>query len=89
MGQGLQGYATDAARRMIAFGLEEQRLHRISAAVGPDNAGSIAVVRKLGMQYEGRIRDHVFTNGAWRDSLLYATLEPEWMAGHRLPPRMS
>lgn len=73
-----KGYATDAARRMIAFGFEDLGLHRISAAIGPDNAASIAVVSKLGMQYEGRIRDHVFTNGAWRDSLLYAVLEQDW-----------
>ena len=30
------------------------------------------------MTYEGRIRDHVFTNGAWRDSLLYSLLAGEW-----------
>jgi ribosomal-protein-alanine N-acetyltransferase len=73
-----KGYATDATRRMIDFGFGELHLHRISAAIGPDNAASIAVVRKLGMQYEGRIRDHVFTNGAWRDSLLHAVLKQEW-----------
>ncbi len=73
-----KGYATDAARLIIAFGFEDLSLHRISAAIGPDNAASIAVVEKLGMQYEGRIRDHVFTNGAWRDSRLYAVLEQDW-----------
>jgi [ribosomal protein S5]-alanine N-acetyltransferase len=72
------GYATDAARTMIRFGFEELQLHRISAAIGPDNAASIGVVTKLGMKYEGRIRDHVYTNGAWRDSLLYAVLQGEW-----------
>ena len=65
-----KGYATDAAHRMIAFGFNELGLHRISAAIGPDNAASIAVVRKLGMQCEGRIRDQVFTNATWRDSPL-------------------
>jgi [ribosomal protein S5]-alanine N-acetyltransferase len=73
-----KGYATDAAQRMAAFGFEQLGLHRISAAIGPDNAASIAVVGRLGMQYEGRLRDHVFTNGEWRDSLVYALLEPEW-----------
>ena len=73
-----KGYATDATQRMIRFGFQELGLHRISAAIGPDNAASIAVARKLGMQYEGRIRDHVFTNGAWRDSDLYAVLEFQW-----------
>jgi ribosomal-protein-alanine N-acetyltransferase len=72
-----KGYATDAARRMIQFGFDELGLHRISAAIGPDNAASIAVVRKLGMQQEGRIRDHVYTNGVWRDSILFSVLEHE------------
>jgi RimJ/RimL family protein N-acetyltransferase len=73
-----KGYATDAARQMIAFAFNELGLHRVSAAIGPDNAASIAVVRKLGMQPEGRLRDHVYTNGAWRDSLLYSILAHEW-----------
>ena len=76
-----KGYATDAARRMIAFGFQELGLHRVSAAIGPDNSASIGVAEKLGMQYEGRIRDHVFTNGAWRDSVLYSLLEHEVTAG--------
>jgi RimJ/RimL family protein N-acetyltransferase len=72
-----KGYATDAARTMIAFGFEELDLHRISAAIGPDNESSISVIKKLRFQYEGRLRDHVFTNGAWRDSLLYSILAEE------------
>jgi ribosomal-protein-alanine N-acetyltransferase len=75
-----KGYATAATQRMIAFGFAELGLHRISAAIGPDNAASVAVVTKLGMQHEGRIRDHVFTNGAWRDSLLFSVLRHEWSA---------
>jgi RimJ/RimL family protein N-acetyltransferase len=52
--------------------------HIVSAAVGADNDASIAIVKRLGMQYEGRIRDHVFTNGDWRDSLLHSLLASEW-----------
>jgi ribosomal-protein-alanine N-acetyltransferase len=74
-----KGYATDATREMTAFGFEKLGLHRVSAAIGPDNAASISVVSKLGMLYEGRIRGHVFTNGVWRDSLLYSVLEHEWI----------
>ena len=64
-----RGYATDAARTLVNYGFEQLDLHRISAAIGPDNAPSIALVQRLGFQYEGCIRDHVYTNGAWRDSL--------------------
>jgi ribosomal-protein-alanine N-acetyltransferase len=77
------GYATDAARTLIDFGFRELGLHRISAAIGPDNAASIALVKRLGMQYEGRIRHHVFTNEAWRDSLLYSLLAKEWVSAVR------
>jgi [ribosomal protein S5]-alanine N-acetyltransferase len=73
-----QGYASEAARLAIDFGFRDLQLHRISAAIGPDNAPSISVVRRLGMVYEGRIRDHVFTNGNWRDSELYSILTHEW-----------
>jgi len=73
-----QGYATDAVATMISFGFTDLDLHRLSVAIGPDNAASIAVASKLGFQYEGRLRDHVHTNGAWRDSLLYSLLAPEW-----------
>jgi RimJ/RimL family protein N-acetyltransferase len=65
---------------LIDFGFQELKLHRISAAMGPDNATSVAIVRRLGMTYEGRIRDHVYTNGQWRDSLLYSILADEWTA---------
>lgn len=74
-----KGYATDAARSMVAYGFTGLGLHRISAAIGPDNAASIAVVRQLGFAHEGRLRDHVYTNGAWRDSELYSILSHEWV----------
>lgn len=75
-----RGYATDAARALTTFAFTELGLHRISAATGPENAASIAMVEKLGFTREGVLRDHVFTNGSWRDSILYSVLEHEWQA---------
>jgi len=76
-----RGYARDAARTITSFGFRELGLHRISAAVGPDNTTSTNLLKALGFAYEGRLRDHVYTNGAWRDSLLYSALEDEWVDG--------
>ncbi|MGH3468090.1 MAG: GNAT family N-acetyltransferase [Thermocrispum sp.] len=73
-----KGYALDAARTLITYGFEVLHLHRISAAIGPENAASLSIVQRLGFTHEGRLRDHVFTNGAWRDSELYSVLAPEW-----------
>jgi RimJ/RimL family protein N-acetyltransferase len=75
-----RGYATDAARTFAVFGFGRLGLHRISAAIGPDNAASIRIAERLGMRREGRIRDHVLTSGVWRDSLLYSVLDHEWTA---------
>lgn len=72
-----RGYATDAVHTMINYAWDVLDLHRITAAVGPDNAASLAVVKRVGMTYEGRLRDHVFTNGDWRDSLLYSILRSD------------
>lgn len=73
-----RGYATDAARVLVDFGFTRLGLHRITAAIGPDNAASTAVVTRLGFTREGRLRDHVHTNGAWRDSELHSVLNTEW-----------
>jgi RimJ/RimL family protein N-acetyltransferase len=73
-----RGYATDACRALAGFGFGELGLHRVSAAIGPGNEASVRVVERLGFAFEGTIRDHVYTNGAWRDSGLYSVLEHEW-----------
>jgi RimJ/RimL family protein N-acetyltransferase len=71
------GYATDATRTVLRFAFGPLALHRVTAAIGPENSASIAVVKNLGFSYEGHLRDHVFTNGAWRDSLLFSLLNTE------------
>ena len=72
-----RGYATDAARALLRFAFDSLGRHRVTAAIGPENEASIAVVKRIGFTYEGQLRDHVFTNGAWRDSRLYSLLEEE------------
>jgi ribosomal-protein-alanine N-acetyltransferase len=75
-----KGWASEAAVLMLDFGFRSLHLHRIQAACGPDNRASQRLLARLGFTPEGRIRDHVFTNGAWRDSLLYSILDHEWQS---------
>jgi ribosomal-protein-alanine N-acetyltransferase len=76
-----QGYAAEAAQGLVGFGFSALGLHRIYAMCHPDNSGSRRVMEKIGMQYEGRLReDWRYRNGFWRDSLLYAILEQDWQA---------
>jgi RimJ/RimL family protein N-acetyltransferase len=74
-----RGYATEAARALVTFGFVELGLHRLSARCIADNAGSVNVLRKLGMRLEGRIREHEYFQGRWWDSLDWGFLETEWV----------
>jgi len=72
------GYATEAARAMLAFGFDDLRLHRIWGACVAGNAASAGVMEKLGMRLEGRLRESDWIEGRWYDSLVYGILEQEW-----------
>ena len=72
------GYTTEATRALVAFGFGHLALHRIWATCDVDNHASARVLEKLGMRREGRPRQSVRRRGEWRDSYLYATLQPEW-----------
>jgi RimJ/RimL family protein N-acetyltransferase len=73
-----QGYATEAARALLALGFDQFQLHRIFATCDPRNHGSAHVLEKIGMQREGHLRENKWLKGSWRDSFLYAILEPEF-----------
>jgi ribosomal-protein-alanine N-acetyltransferase len=67
-----QGYATEAAAVVLAYAFDRLGMHRVFATCDPANPGSGRVLEKLGMTYEGRLRDHYLIRGEWRDRLLYA-----------------
>lgn len=54
-----RGYATEAARAVVAWGFRSLALHRIHASHFPRNPASGRVLRKLGMRHEGSLRQHV------------------------------
>jgi ribosomal-protein-alanine N-acetyltransferase len=72
------GYATEAATRLLALGFRDMGLHRIWAWCLSENVASAHVLEKIGMRQEGRLREHEWLKGHWRDTLLYAILEHEW-----------
>jgi RimJ/RimL family protein N-acetyltransferase len=73
-----KGYATEAATGLLGFGFEELNLHRIYAICDPENVASKRVLEKIGMKYEGHLRQNVIIHGIHRDSLMYAILKHEW-----------
>ena len=59
-----RGYATEAALAIVDFGVRELRLHRISPWCIADNATSVRVLEKVGLQPEGRLRENEYFKGA-------------------------
>lgn len=82
-----QGIATEAARAVLDFCFQRVGFHRIAAVHHPDNPASGAVMRKLGMKREGRVREAYMDNqGKYIDVEQYAILHREWKeGGHALP----
>lgn len=78
-----KGYATETAKALLNFGFDQLDLHRIFATCDPANVKSERVLEKIGMKREGHLREHKWTKGEWRDSLLYAILEHEWRVLHK------
>jgi RimJ/RimL family protein N-acetyltransferase len=52
-----QGYATEAARRLIDWARDEHGVRRFISSTTPDNAPSLRVHEKLGFRRTGRLVD--------------------------------
>lgn len=75
-----QGYARASVRAACAFCFDELGLHRIEAAVRPENLPSINLLEALGFQPEGVARDYLKINGSWCDHAIYARISSDHYA---------
>jgi len=73
-----KGYATEAAKAVVRYGFEQIKLNRIFAHHFKHNPASGKVLRKIGMKYEGCMRQHVRKWDEFVDLELYAILREEW-----------
>lgn len=75
-----QGYATEAARRVIRFGFEQSGLNRIYAYCFTTNRGSARVLEHCGMQHEATLRQDVTrSDGTVHDVAVYGLLQSDWV----------
>jgi RimJ/RimL family protein N-acetyltransferase len=49
-----RGYATETVRALVQWASDAKGIHRFIASIGPENAPSLAIVRKLGFVEVGR-----------------------------------
>jgi hypothetical protein len=65
------GYCTEAARAVLDFGFKKLNLHRIFAQYMKENEASGKIMKNIGMQYEGCLKEHVKKDGIFKDMIQY------------------
>jgi RimJ/RimL family protein N-acetyltransferase len=72
------GYAKEAIRMVMAYFFDELRYQKATVHIHSDNPASIYLHENLGFQLEGRIRQMIFTNGAYFDDLVFGITKEEF-----------
>ena len=73
-----RGLMTEALRATNAYMFDRLRMHRIMANYRPENDRSRQLLERLGFVREGVARDYLFIDGAWRDHVLTALVNPRF-----------
>jgi ribosomal-protein-alanine N-acetyltransferase len=85
-----RGYATEAARALVAHAFETLRCHRVIATCQPENAASWRVMERLGMRREAHFRQCLLQDtGEWWDEYFYALLAEEYFRRAEAPHQPS
>ena len=74
------GYATEAARALLALAFGDYGLHRVYGRLEPRNEASARVLERLGMRREAHLVENEWVKGEWQSEAVYALLAREWAA---------
>jgi ribosomal-protein-alanine N-acetyltransferase len=72
------GIMTEAVRAALDYGFRVVSLNRIEARCDVDNTASWRVMEKVGMKFEGVLRQNIILHGEARDVRMYGILREEW-----------
>ena len=74
-----QGYCTEATAAVLKYAFEDLKLNRVHARHFKNNPASGRVVQKVGMKYEGCLRQHFKKWGNYQDAETYGILREEFL----------
>ncbi|MDM5291860.1 GNAT family N-acetyltransferase [Peribacillus simplex] len=75
-----KGYGTEATKALLEYGFNELHLNKIFAASFTSNPGSWRIMEKVGLKYEGTLKQHVARFGQFYDLAYYGMLKDEFYA---------
>ena len=73
-----KGYATEAAREMLKYGFERFGFNKIQGICMSCNPASRRVMEKIGMKYEGTLRQDLLKDGFYYDLDRLSILKNEY-----------
>ncbi|MCP8617945.1 GNAT family N-acetyltransferase [Salirhabdus salicampi] len=73
-----KGYATEASKKMLEFGFKELNLNRIWAPVMSKNKASGKVMQKVGLSYEGTLKQDILRWDKYEDIDIYGLLKKDY-----------
>jgi [ribosomal protein S5]-alanine N-acetyltransferase len=73
-----QGYTSEALTRLLNFGFNDLKLHRIEAGCAVENIASSKTLEKAGFIREGMKRKKLPIRGEWKDNYFYGILEEDY-----------
>ncbi|WP_240339673.1 GNAT family N-acetyltransferase [Halobacillus ihumii] len=74
-----QGYGTESMSLLLEFGFNHLNLHRVGLDVFSYNERAMKSYQKLGFKREGVIRDDLYYDGEYHDSILMGVLKEEFV----------
>lgn len=75
-----QGYATEAAKRLLEYAFTERGLLRVTASMSAHNTSSERLCERLGMRLESITANAQCVAGEWHDVRNYALASSDWSA---------
>ncbi|MBK9760987.1 MAG: GNAT family N-acetyltransferase [Flavobacteriales bacterium] len=69
-----KGYISEAIGSVVPFGFSTLGFHRIEAITRPENIASIRALEKNGFVREAHLKENIFSNGAFHDSVQFGLL---------------
>ncbi len=73
-----QGYASEALALLLEYLFNKLNLNKVMAQTAEFNEASIALLKKIGFQQDGRLRQHHPLDGRFYDDLLFSILAEEY-----------
>ncbi|KAF9468602.1 acyl-CoA N-acyltransferase [Collybia nuda] len=74
-----KGYGMEVGTFLVDYAFRCLAMHRVSLSVFEGNDRAIALYKRLGFVEEGRLRKSVWIDGGWKDNIMMAILEDEWV----------